>query len=269
MYVCALSDMHLNVGNSVVQIQNMVELCDLVVYVGDILDFEAIVDCKSWGPDCNAALGYLDIVLDDIGKPFLFTLGNHDSVPVHTSDIAMHIAHHELHNATCNPSASACYITNPNIATLYSGSYKCPYASNSYYGCPQPEDANFLNQLDKIDMLITHIPPPDAFELPFVGIQEDCACYSCICGWKQTDRTVLPNVPTDWHGSGHHHNSLFTTTSSIGTKYTNLLKTGPNGFGPSFFDDIGGMSVFYWDNNDITFDRYELINGSTFNIEAK
>jgi len=260
--ICTLADLHLNVGNTVSNIRTMVQPCDLVVYVGDILNFEFIPDCGEWGSECNQALTYLDTVIDDIGKDFLFTLGNHDTVPVHTSDISQHIAQHPLHVGICNPTASACYHRHPNIATLYSGSYGCPYATNSLNGCPLPEDAKFIDEhLDHIHMLFTHIPPPQAFGLPFTGIQT-----VCNCGWGPTNISVLPSVPTDWHGSGHYHNSLFTTNSS--PKYINLMKSGPNAYGPCFSNNVGGMNVFNWDQSHVTFDRHELVNGHIPDFDA-
>ena len=103
---------------------------------------------------------------------------------------------------------------NPNIALLYSGSYQC--ASGSYYGCPKREDADFIDhELTHIDMLFTHIPPPSANIVEFVGIKADEMCGDdYTCSWKY-EEGVLPSIKTSIHLYGHDHNNLYVGISFL------------------------------------------------------
>lgn len=212
-----------------------------------------------------------------LNKPFLFTLGNHDTVKRNTDRIAVELSKHALHVGECNNNASACVYdvpALPNLATLYSGDYYCPYSvQSSYYDCPRPEDAQFINnRLDSVDILFTHIPPPEMAALDSKGKQEDypCALYAPhnypVCSWGKTTISVLPSIPVKWHAFGHDHDNLYMTCSENPT-YMYLFKTGyDESYGPSFTQSMPGTTVFQWNGSSITLKENRMLNGSLFSI---
>ena len=120
MKICTLTDLHFTFGNSINT--SVTNICDLVIYVGDIFNFDDLTK-----EQLDQALQFVDDFITQVNKPFLFTLGNHDWLlsMEYTMNISKHIAQHHLHAGTCNENATACYRTEPNIATLYSGTYYC------------------------------------------------------------------------------------------------------------------------------------------------
>lgn len=259
MKICTLTDLHFTFEKSINT--SVTNICDLVIYVGDIFNFDAITK-----EQLDQALQFVDDFITQVNKPFLFTLGNHDWLlsMEYTMNISKHIAQHHLHNGTCNENATACYRTEPNIATLYSGTYYCDGTDSG--GCPTLKDTLFIEQhLTRIHMLFTHIPPPQVIGVPYVGIQNEQMCgENKICSWQST-KHKLPDVDTDWHGFGHDHNNLFITKSI--PKYTNLLKTGPYGYGPNLnrHTPDGGITVFKWGNS-VEFENHILLDNSVLDI---
>ena len=260
MKICTLTDLHFTFGNSIDT--TVTNGCDLVIYVGDIFDFDAIKK-----EQLSEALQFVDDFIEQVNKPFLFTLGNHDWLlsMEHTMSISRHIAQHRLHTGTCNENATACYRTEPNIAMLYSGRYTC--GDSGKWGCPTTNDAQYIEKhLKHIHMLFTHIPPPQTIGIPFIGIQNEQMCgENKICSWELTAEPKLPNVHTDWHGFGHDHDNLFITKST--PKYTNLLKTGPYGYGPNLNKNTpdGGITVFKWDHS-VEFEKHLLLDNTELDI---
>ena len=253
MKICTLTDLHFSFGNSFDT--SVTNICDLVIYVGDIFNFDTIAK-----EQLSEALQFVDNFISQVNKPFLFTLGNHDWIlsTESTMLISKHIAQHPLHTGTCNENATACYRTQPNIAMLYSGTYYCDNSDRG--GCPVPADTQYIEEhLSHIHMLFTHIPPPQVIGMPFTGIQNEK-----ICSWESTE-PKLPNVVTDWHAFGHDHDNLFITKST--PKYTNLLKTGPYGYGPNLNRNTpdGGITVFTWNTN-IEFDKHLLLDNTVLDI---
>ena len=82
--VCLLPDLHFSpplTADDSIHIQHIrtavAAQCDLLIYVGDILTMDqctSIAACASFYPTART-------VVDTIGMPFLFTLGNHDGDP--------------------------------------------------------------------------------------------------------------------------------------------------------------------------------------------
>ena len=279
--ICTLTDIHMTLNDAraesfPVRVEPF-KNCDIVVYVGDILNFDGIGDCASWGPDCTKAFQHVFNYVTLMNKPFLFTLGNHDTVPHNTDRIALELSRHPLHIGECNDKASACVYDlqgQPKLAMLYSGETHCPYTTpTSFYDCPRPEDAEFINdRLDQVDILFTHIPPPEMAALDFKGKQEDYRCASLafhnypVCSWGKTSIQVLPSIPVKWHAFGHDHDNLYTTCSENPT-YMYLFKTGYNGYGPSFTQSMPGFSVFQWNGSSIALKENKMLNGSLFHIK--
>lgn len=297
--VCVLSDMHLNKidkddEETISLLRDVFDPCDINVYNGDILDFDDdYVNCAEWGELCETQMQRLMSIIDEINKPFMFSLGNHDRADsVHepfrsnewgSMEIHRRIAKHPLHNATkCNSNSTACVLDlwqGPKISTLYSGTYYCPHSLGwSYYGCPTLADVDYLNEhAQGSDILFTHIPPPEMAPLPFSGIRADWGCTTkiasmpgYICSWAPTTTAVLPSIGAPWHLSGHDHNNLFVTEPDTnGMRFMQVLKTGRNGYGPCFLQDVGGITVFEWSQvSGMVLDRFRLLNGTTLPATA-
>lgn len=300
--VCVLSDMHLNKRDdddddkeTISLLKEVFEPCDINVYNGDILDFDDNhVNCAEWGELCETQMQRLTSIIHEINKPFVFSLGNHDRAdsphePFRSNywgsmEVHRRIAEHPLHAATkCSAGATACVLDlgseGPKISMLYSGTYYCPHSIGwSYYGCPTLGDVDYLNEhAQGSDILFTHIPPPQVAPLPFSGIRADWGCTNgvasmpgYICSWAPTKTVVLPSIGARWHVSGHDHNNLFVTEpDASGTRFMQALKTGRNGYGPCFLQDVGGITVFEWTQADgLTLDRFRLLNGTTLPAAA-
>ena len=69
----------------------------MLVFVRDILNFDAVQGCPN-SDECQKAIQYLDNFVTDLKKPYLFTLGNHDSTSGENKLLANNIlGNHELH----------------------------------------------------------------------------------------------------------------------------------------------------------------------------
>ena len=257
MDICIFTDLHSAINPHKLRFATLG--CDLVIFVGDIVNFDVIDGC----PDSDECQGNVEYMLDFvsfINKPFLFTLGNHDSIKgPEKAFAAKYLGTHPLHIGECNDNFTACLTPRPRIGMLYSGDYGCP--SGSFYGCPTPEDATFIQERTPyLDMLFTHIPPPGAQHARYIGIRADYCGGNYSCNWAPLPG-VLPNVPTELHLFGHDHNNLY-----VAGGYVSLLKSGiGSSYGPCFSYNQAGYTTFRYTNT-MEFTGFHLFNGEDLNI---
>ena len=262
--LCIFTDLHFSPGSDYSFVNRSIERCDMLVFVGDILNFDAVQGCPN-SDECQKAIQYLDNFVTDLKKPYLFTLGNHDSTSGENKLLANNIlGNHELHRGNCNVGYTACVHPELKIAMLYSGDYYCP--SGSYWGCHSVSDATYINDnLDEAYLLFTHIPPPAANYVTFIGIKGEtapaCSSLTKTCTWKEIDG-VLPSISVNFHLYGHDHDNLYIgQNTNSKTQYVSLLKSGYNSYGPCFTDQKPGYTVI--DQNQISF---RLFNSTTLDI---
>ena len=263
--LCVLTDLHFNYNDDISYILPKIQQCNLLIFNGDILNYDSIKDCPP-SKNCTNAVQWLNTTISMFNKPFLFTLGNHDSITGPNKTFAApYLGRHPLHIGKCNKNYTSCVYKDLSIAMLYSGSYHCP--SGSYYGCPTPMDAKFINeQLDHINLLFTHIPPPiAAFVEDYTGIKADWCDGIWSCGWSNI-ANVLPSIPIHWHLFGHDHNNLY-TGQLYNTTYSALLKSGKNSYGPCFSNYESGFTTIKRN----IFGQYKLshilFNGTEINMK--
>lgn len=262
--LCIFTDLHFSPGSNYSFINKSIERCDMLVFVGDIIDFDNVQGCPD-SEECQKAVQFLNNFVTDLKKPFLYTLGNHDSTSGQNKLLANNIlGTHVLHRGTCNEGYTACVHPELKIAMLYSGDYYCP--SGSYWGCPSVSDATYINEnLDEAHLLFTHIPPPAANYVTFIGIKGEtapaCSSLTKTCSWTEIDG-VLPSISVKFHLYGHDHDNLYISQNTKSyTQYVSLLKSGYGSYGPCFTDKNPGYTVI--DQNQISF---HLFNSTTLDI---
>ena len=246
--LCVLTDLHLYSDSDYMYLKKPIEACEMLILTGDIVNFDTVEGCPD-SQACHDSLDYMMNFVTDLGKPFLYTLGNHDSTTGKSKLLATKIlGSHELHAGQCNTDYTACVHKELKIGMLYSGDYNC--LSGSFYGCPTVTDADFINeQLNEVNLLFTHIPPPAADRIPFLGIKGERACHPITktCSWAPKEN-VLPSVKVKYHLYGHDHDNLYISKSSNGTRYVSLLKSGKNSYGPCFSENKPGYTIIFEDN---------------------
>lgn len=240
--VCLATDLHMipPVGMPAVMLmetrlatlRTALSACSLVIYAGDILTMDS---CDAVACDEHIALARR--IVDHVGRPFMFTLGNHDGAPEGADRMRLRetLNASVLHTGLCDPSLDACVHRELGIATLYSGKTGCHAAT--HYGCPNAEtaswvDATLAHRPEAFTLLVTHIPPPNVLGLSVTGVVGEHVC--CWDEWAADD-TVLPRRKPLYHAFGHDHSNLFVTSAEqgSGTRYLAAFKSG---WAPSSYD---------------------------------
>ena len=115
--VCLITDLHIKPPISddqqhIDNIKSAVVGCDVLVYSGDILTMD-----HAGGPQ------FYDLartLVEDVGKPFMFTLGNHDGGEESSQRMLLRQALNAsaLHVGRCDTTLDACMHPELGIATL-------------------------------------------------------------------------------------------------------------------------------------------------------
>jgi hypothetical protein len=89
------------------------------------------------------------------------------------------------------------------VATLYSGKRGCH--ADTYWGCPAASAASWIDgelarRALQLDVLVTHIPPPNVLGLTVHG-----KVGEAVCCWDEFefDDGVLPATRPSFHAFGH------------------------------------------------------------------
>lgn len=220
LLIAFVADLHdLGDYRSAHHVAALVTDADLVIYVGDILRDQDRDARLGVDPSCGYATALTVAAVGIVGKPFLFTLGNHDPQKPCRRVVAQALAKHPLHQGACMPHGSAtCVHTTLPIATLDSvptGDDRVPCRGDpASYSCPPAEDVDWVQASQSIVIVATHIPPPESAGIAVHGqVGEQTSC------WRP--KHILPTARQYYYG--HDHNNVYT---SHGGKYTALLKSG-------------------------------------------
>ena len=186
--VCLLPDLHFSpplTADDSIHIQHIrtavAAQCDLLIYVGDILTMDqctSIAACASFYPAVRT-------VVDTIGMPFLFTLGNHDGDPssAERTQLKAVLNASAHHVGICEPMVDACVHPVLDVATLYSGKEHCH--QYTHWGCPSAVQAAWidaaLSARPTFSLLVTHIPPPNVLGLAVDGVVGERVCLVLGC----------------------------------------------------------------------------------------
>ena len=219
LLIAFVADLHdLGDYRSAHHVAALVTDADLVVYVGDILRDQDRDARLGVDPSCGYATALAVAAVGIVGKPFLFTLGNHDPQKTCRGITAQALAEHPLHQGTCmHQGSSTCVHATLPIATLDSvptGDDRVPCRSDPVsYSCPPVEDVDWV-QIQKPAIVATHIPPPESACIAVHGqVGEQTSCW--------TPKHILPTARQYYYG--HDHSNAYT---SLDGKYTALLKSG-------------------------------------------
>lgn len=249
--VCLLPDLHFSpplTADDSIHIQHIrtavAAQCDLLIYVGDILTMDqctSIAACASFYPTVRT-------VVDTIGMPFLFTLGNHDGDPssAERTQLKAVLNASAHHVGVCDPLLDACVHPVLDVATLYSGKEHCH--QYTHWGCPSAVQAAWidaaLSARPTFSLLVTHIPPPNVLGLAVDGVVgEFVSCWDVFAD----DDAVLPMRRPALHAFGHDHSNLFVSAreSLTNVTYVAAFKSGrpPSSYDAAFYPGSSGFTV--------------------------
>ena len=249
MRVCLVTDLHLSppltqaTNALLLQMQLALQSCGLVVYLGDIL---TIPGGEARGPSgCDSFYNLARLVVEQVGRPYMFTLGNHDGEVDGAARLRLRqtLNASTFHAGHCDASLDACIHPSVGVATLYSGKTACH--ADTYYGCPSPATAGWIDSalgVKPLGLLVTHIPPPSV-----LGLQVNGAVGENVCCWDafEFDDAVLPSVRPTFHAFGHDHSNLFVSEEARGVRYVATYKSGlaPNSYDANFYRGSSGYTV--------------------------
>lgn len=273
--VCVVTDLHFKTPSSAAGaealdarlqlLRRRLSSCDLVVYSGDITHMDGCVAedgaaaaaaaKQEWSSrrissrvpaPCSDFELLAAHIVNTIGRPAMFTLGNHDGVrdgsPRHRLLGRLNASPH--HVGQCDSTLDACVHRNRSlgIATLYSGQRR-------YYAHPDPDRAGWVDAAMAVRgsvtfaLLVTHIPPPQAIDsLRVAGVQGET-----VCCWDPFEHG-LPATRPEMHVFGHDHKNLFVSTESPdGVRYVAAFKSGeppPRGSSYEFGNGCNGCNGY-------------------------
>jgi hypothetical protein len=244
-------------------LRSSLQTCSLIIYSGDVLTMDS---CH--GP-CNPYAALARQIVDRVGRPFMFTLGNHDGDPVSRErwSLRQSLNASALHIGSCDASLDACVHATLGIATLYSGKTGCH--SDTYYGCPAPSSASWIDTMlahraEAFALLVTHIPPPNVLGLSVAGVVGEHVC--CWDRWRGHE-FVLPSRRPRFHAFGHDHSNLFVSDREAGTgvRYLATFKSGwaPPSYDANFYRGSQGFTVLNVSEEGATFVQSQTLAGES------
>ena len=231
--VCVLTDLHIGDNTDIdflEKIASAVVDCDLIILSGDIVNIEY----KYVHPSPEKKQIFIEKAMHLIGlmdKPFMFTLGNHDTIIVEGfwKEYFVGILMADSHQiGECNESGNACFHPSLGIAVLYTGR-DYGIATVDCNG-PNKTDVKWLNDNvgdRNIELFAIHIPPAQILGLEINGVYDEK-----VCCWGEKDYNVgneqLANFTPKYSVFGHDHANIGITEPhpETGTKYVYGFKSG-------------------------------------------